>query len=400
MGKPIRIGGATLAGIISLLSGDADQTEARNSTPQKNKPKVVNVVKTFPQNYQPPTIYVPQPIAFLPQESSSEPEIHKSLSGLPTRMSLDDRTRGSGKRKQEEIPAAEPVNPGRMLPRRGQSDVYMKGIVGADAYGSSDSWKTTGKARAIADLGDVNLWAQGTVFYLNEDVDKGITIDGHGVRGQAGADVYFDAFRGGRFLGRIAIGRESRGYTAKDKFGNKLDFGNDSNIYSGEVALGEADLESEDYFGVTKNFNFIRGRVAQRKGDVTGDIDGNHKALNADAEAHLRIAGPVSAHGGVSYFGEKYGDALKQRIVAAELGAGYHTDYGYLRASAIGQLLKNKDEKGIGGMLKGGWRIYSTDNVAVDFEAMAGVMHNIDLTETDYFGGIGVNAYATGRARK
>ncbi len=281
-----------------------------------------------------------------------------------------------------------------------RSNIYFKGIAGAEAYFASGKDKFTGKIKGIVDLGSINLFAQGTTFLLNEDMDNDITAKGTGVRAEAGADFYFDAFKGGKLLLRTAVNGETRDYEFKDGSGNKLKMGNRSLGFTGEVAVGETELQDEDYFGVTKNFNHARARVSTRKGNATGDIEGDHEATNVDAEAHLKLGKNLALHGGASYFTEDMA-GLRQRIVAAELGLGYHADWGYLRGAALAQLRKESEEKCFGGKLEAGIRVLSGKNYALDITGEAGALrvnadeHGTGGDETEYFGSIGVNVYGT-----
>ncbi len=293
-------------------------------------------------------------------------------------------------------------------PSQSTSDIYFRGIAGLEAYFDSNKDKFTGKAKGIVDLGKIleicktNLYAQGTAFHLNQDMDDDITAEGTGVRGEFGADFYFDVFKGGKLLARAAVNAEKRDYEFEDNSGNKLKMGNNSAGVTGEAAVGEAGLENEEYFGATKNFNYIRGRVSHRKGDVTGDIEGDHEAINVDAEGHLKVGCNFAVHGGASYFTEDMA-GLKQRIVAAELGLGYHPDWGYLRGAALAQLRKESEEKAFGGKFEAGIRVLSGKNFALDLTGEAGALrvnadeHSTHGDETEYFVGVGVNAYATSK---
>ncbi len=302
------------------------------------------------------------------------------------------------------IPKDEP----KSTARKSDNDIYFRGIAGLEAYFDSNKDKLTGKAKGIVDLGKIleicktNLYAQGTAFYLDQDMDNDITANGTGIRGEAGADFYFNVFKGGKLLLRTAVNAENRDYEFEDNSGNKLKMGNKSTGFTGEAAVGETGLENEDYFGVTKNFNYARARVSHRKGDVSGDIEGDHKATNVDAEGHLKVGGNFAVHGGASYFTEDMA-GLRQRMVAAELGLGYHADWGYLRTAALAQLRKESDEKAFGGKLEAGIRLLSGKNFALDLTGEAGALrvnageHSTHGDETEYFAGVGVNAYGTSK---
>jgi len=299
------------------------------------------------------------------------------------------------------IPKEEPKS------QSGRSDIYFRGIAGLEAYLDSKKDKITGRIKGIVDLGKILeicktnlLYAQGTAFQLNQDMDDGITAKGNGVRAELGADFYFDAFKGVKLLLRPALNHESRDYKFEDSNGSTLKMRNRSTGFTGEAAVGESGLENEESFGVTKNFNYARARVSHRKGDVTGDIEGNHKATNIDAEGHLKVGGGLALHGGASCFIEDMA-GLRQRIVAAELGLGCHADRGYLRGAALAQLRKESEEKCLGGKLEAGIRVLSRKNYALDLTAEAGALrvnadeHNAGKDGTEYFGGIGVTVYGT-----
>ncbi|MEM2916076.1 MAG: hypothetical protein QXT19_01840 [Candidatus Woesearchaeota archaeon] len=300
-----------------------------------------------------------------------------------------------------------PKDDERKAPSAG-SDIYFRGIAGLEAYFDSNKDKLTGKAKGIVDLGKIfdvcktNLYAQGTAFYLDQDMDDDITATGKGVRGELGADLYFNLFKNGKLLLRTGLNAENRDYEFKDSNSSKLKIGNKSTGVTGEVAVGESGLENEDYVGVTKNFNHVRARISHRKGDVTGDIEGSHEATNVDAEGHLKVGSNLALHGGASYFTEDMA-GLKQRIVAAELGLGYHADWGYLRGAALAQLRKESEEKCYGGKFEAGIRVLSTKNFALDLTGEAGALrvnadgHSTGKDETEYFAGLGVNVYGTSK---
>jgi hypothetical protein len=387
-----------LALITALFAAGKDKpTHADIANAYKNTPIAVRVEKANA---------LPAYAAFLAEptvEASSEPPKDPALEAL---LDAEDDILPDLFPAQEGgtivIPKDEPKGP------VSKSDIYFRGIAGLEAYVDSNKDKLTGKIKGIVDLGKIleicktNLYAQGTAFYLNQDMDDDITAEGTGVRGELGADFYFDVFKGGKLLLRAAVNHESRDYEFEDNSGSKLKMGNRSTGVTGEAAVGEAGLENEEYFGVTKNFNYVRGRVSTRKGDVTGDVEGDHEATNVDAEAHLKVAENVALHGGASYFTEDMA-GLRQRMVAAELGLGYHADWGYLRGAALAQLRKESEEKCFGGKLEAGIRVLSGKNFALDLTAEAGALrvladeHSTNSDETEYFGGFGVNVYGTSK---
>jgi len=351
MGIIRKIGSIALL-VGALASGSSSKADTAKIALQSYARPAITM-KAEPLNYPEPSKYQPVPMAYekhAAADNSDPPEdddshldtllaldddilpelpIGISLQGKPRKDDADEnlealnrsakgieeaRERYMHKRRVMSLSEKHSAEP------EDDSAFPLEFIGKASLFGSKDMWRGAANEKII--LGDqYGIMAYGQQALQQQKLTDG-DLPGHIQRYGLSGFLYVPLEDAVAFA-ELGGEWEGRDFKFKPDNGNDFKFGNRTAYVFGKLGYAKGGVFNQDEDAFDQSQTKILVTAAHGNGDMTGDIEGNHKVTRATANLQQMLVPRLYFVAGGGYQRENLGDNWVNKIASAEAGLRY-----------------------------------------------------------------------------